>query len=132
MENNRLVDGTQRPDVVCSDLRSGLTSHDVAATGGSFFNASCFADPGDQRPGNAPRYFSSLRADGVHNVDLSFNKTFELGERMRLEVRGEFFNFTNTPRFAMPDTAFGSSSFGQIFSTANSPRTTQIGLRFTF
>jgi hypothetical protein len=130
--DNRLIDGNQRPNVTCENLRSGLSSHDAAATGESFFNAGCFADPGDQRPGNAPRYFSSLRVDGVHNIDLSFSKLFTFRESMTLEVRGEFFNFTNTPRFGLPDTALGSSTFGQIFSTANSPRTTQIGIRFQF
>ena len=71
------------------------------ATGNSLFNAACFADPGDQMPGNAPRYFSDLRGDGIHNTDLSFTKEFNIKEHMQLQFRGEFFNFTNTPRFAI-------------------------------
>ncbi len=130
--DNRLIDGNQRPNVLCSSLRSGLSYHDVVATGGSYFNTGCFGDPGDQRPGSAPRYFSTLRADGINNLDLSFYKTFTFKEGMTLEVRGDFFNFTNTPRFAIPDNALGSSTFGQIFSTANGARTTQIGIRFQF
>ena len=41
-------------------------------------------------------------------------KTFVPREGMKLEVRGEFFNFFNTPRFAVPDTLWGDSTFGQI------------------
>jgi hypothetical protein len=53
---------------------------------------------------------------------------------MRLEVRGEFFNFFNTPRFAVPDTLWGDSTFGQISSTVmgSTPRHGQIGVRFEF
>ena len=128
----RLADGLQRPDVTCSQLGSGLSYHQAASTGGSFINDSCFADPGDQVAGNAPRYFSNLRSDGVHNSDLSFSKEFVIREGMKLQVRGEFFNFTNTPRFAPPDTFFGDSQFGQVTSTLGSPRHTQIGVRFEF
>ena len=130
--SGRLIDGNQRPNVVCPNLLSGLSPHDVAATGMSFFNSGCFADPGDQRPGDAPRYFSTLRADGVHNLDVAFSKSFAPSDRVKVQVRAEFFNFTNTPRFAIPDTAFGSSTFGQIFSTANAPRHTQFGARVEF
>ena len=96
------------------------------------FNLSCFGDPGDQIAGNAPRYFSNLRSDGIHNTDLSLSKEFEIREGMKLQVRGEFFNFTNTPRFNIPGTAFGDGSFGQVTGTLGGPRTTQFGVRFEF
>jgi len=138
MNSPRLADGSQRPDVVCSQLSSGISYHQAAANGlsgvgnPSVFNSDCFADPGDNVPGNAPRYFSNLRSDGVHNADLSFSKEFVIREGMKLQVRGEFFNFTNTPRFNVPGTSFGGTSFGLVTSTLNSPRHTQIGLRFEF
>jgi hypothetical protein len=53
-------------------------------------------------------------------------------EGMKLQLRGEFFNFTNTPRFAPPGTLFGDSTFGMVTSTLGSPRHTQIGVRFEF
>jgi hypothetical protein len=128
----RLADGTQRPDVICSQLSTGIGYHAAAATGQPFLNASCFADPGDQIAGNTPRYFSHLRSDGIHNVDLSLSKEFTIREGMKLQVRGEFFNFTNTPRFASPNTNFGDSQFGLVTSTLGSPRHIQIGVRFEF
>jgi hypothetical protein len=144
MASPRLADGNQRPDVLCSP-GSGISYHRAAANGqmlasganidpnsASVFNAGCFGDPGDQIPGDGPRYFSTLRGDGIHNADLSFSKEFVIREGMRLQVRGEFFNFTNTPRFNFPDTLFGDSTFGQVTSTLNTPRHTQIGVRFEF
>ena len=130
----RLADGNQRPNVICGALSSGISYHQAAATGESLFNASCFADPGDQVPGNAPRYFPKLRADGIHNMDLSFTKGFAVHEAMTLQLRAEFFNFTNTPRFAFPDVGVGSATFGEVTSTApgSTPRITQFGLRFQF
>jgi hypothetical protein len=45
------------------------------------------------------------------------------------EVRAEFFNAFNTPRFGMPNTTFGSDTFGVVNSQYNSPRHGQIGFR---
>lgn len=132
MATDQISDGSQRPNVVCNQISSGISYHAAASTGASVFNDACFADPGDQVAGNAPRYFSNLRSDGVHNVDLSISKEFVIREGMKLQVRGEFFNFMNTPRFAVPNTAFGDTQFGQVTSTLGQPRHTQIGVRFEF
>jgi hypothetical protein len=54
---------------------------------------------------------------------------------MKLQIRAEFFNFTNTPRFGLPDTSFSddpSTQFGWVTSTLNSPRHMQFGARFQF
>ena len=134
LSNGALADGNQRPDVICPQLSSGLGYHAAAATGGSIFNAACFSTPPQQVPGNAPRYFSNLRSDGIHNVDVSLTKEFVIREGMKLQVRGEFFNFMNTPRFGYPDLAADSATFGQVTTTASgsTPRRTQIGVRFEF
>ena len=158
MSNARLANGSQRPEVVCSQLKSGTSMHDVALNWqtnsaaisnglppvNSFFNANCFADPGDQIPGNAPRYFSGLRVDGIHSADLNLYKSFVPKEGMRLEVRAEIFNFTNHPRFGQPNSAVGSGPAGSstltnpFFGTISGdapgtlPRFFQFGLRFEF
>ncbi|MGB6476459.1 MAG: TonB-dependent receptor [Candidatus Sulfotelmatobacter sp.] len=144
MANARLANGTQRPQVICPQFRTpGATMHNVAlqwenvgsgiATP-SYFNALCFGDPGDQIPGNAPRYFSGLRVDGIHNADLNLYKSFVPKEGMRLEVRAEIFNLTNHPRFGQPDSAVGDQFFGTITGDApgETPRFFQFGLRFEF
>ena len=127
-----LTDGNQRPNITCSQLKSGISYHQAALNGTSVFNANCFAFPGDEIPGNASRYISATRSEGIHNTDLSLSKEFAIHESMKLQVRGEFFNFTNTPRFAYPDTNVDSSTFGDITSTVNTPRHVQFGVRFEF
>jgi hypothetical protein len=136
MVNPQIADGNQRPNVVCANPRTGLSSGTAALTVQPFLNKDCFVGPDEQQPGNAPRYFSNLRADGIHNIDLSLSKEFVPREGMKLQVRAEFFNFTNTPRFAFPDTFWDldNDHFGVIDSTADgsSPRRMQLGVRFEF
>jgi len=135
MANGRLQDGNQRPNVLCGG-RTGISADTAAIQQLPFVDINCFADPGDQMPGNAPRYFSNIRTDGIHNLDVNLYKEFEFKESMKLQVRAEFFNFGNTPRFAAPDTAYdpGDSQFGIINSTAPgyTPRRMQFGVRFEF
>ena len=83
-------------------------------------------------PGNAPRYFPYLRTEGIKNLDFSIFKTFNIREGMYFQLRAEFFNFTNTPRFGLPGTSFGSGDFGLITYQANSSRHGQIGVRFVW
>jgi hypothetical protein len=139
MATPQLANGSQRPNVVCSQLKTGSSFNDVAKTWqdptpAPFLNAGCFADPGDQTPGNAPRYFSGLRVDGIHNVDLSVYKSFVPKEGMRLEVRADMFNFTNHPRFGQPNSAVGDPLFGTVTSDApgETPRYFQFGIRYEF
>jgi hypothetical protein len=143
MSNARLSSGNQRPEVLCPQLKSGISMHTVALqwanVGGgtstpSFFNANCFGDPGDQNPGNAPRYFSGLRVDGIHNFDVNLNKSFVPKEGMRIELRADMFNFFNHPRFGQPNSAVGDPLFGTITSDAGgeTARFFQFGARFEF
>jgi hypothetical protein len=127
-----LVDGNQRPNVVCSQLTTGLSYHDAAKTGGAVINQDCFGDPGDNIPGNAPRYFSNLRGDGIRNLDTSLTKEFTIREGKVLQVRAEMFNAFNHQRFAFPDVGSGDGALGTVTSTINNFRRMQFGARFQF
>jgi hypothetical protein len=130
----RLANGSQRPNVVCGQLKTGISAKAAAMTGQPFINMNCFADPGDQIPGNGPRYYPNLRADGIHNVDMNLYKSFVPKEGMKIDLRAEVFNVANHARFGLPDTGYGDTGFGTITSTANGslPRYFQFGLRFEF
>jgi hypothetical protein len=142
MDNGgRLQDGNQRPNVLCSNANTGISAHRAAlswenAQPLAVLNANCFADPGDQTPGNAPRYFSNLRGDGAHNIDLSLYKEFTPREGMALQIRAEFFNAFNSPRFAPPNSLYatGNTQFGIVnqSSPGYTPRHMQFGARFQF
>jgi len=72
-----------------------------------------------------------LIGPGTFNVDFAAHKTFNLGERYKLEYRAEFFNFFNHAQFTNPDTYVTDSTFGQI-TTARDPRITQMALKLIF
>jgi hypothetical protein len=111
-----------------------LSYRQAAASGGSlsYLNQDCFADPGDNIPGNAPRHFSNLRGDGIRNMDTSLSKEFKIREGKILQVRAEMFNAFNHQRFAFPDIGSGDGTFGNVTSTTNNFRRMQFGARFQF
>jgi hypothetical protein len=137
MSNNRIQDGNQRPTVTCpahQSLTTGMSIHQAAEYGMPYVNANCFADPGDQQPGNAPRYFSNLRSDGIHTTDISLERIYKFGDRGQIEIHGDCLNCTNTERFGLPDVGYGDSTFGIISATAMGalPRNMQLGARYQF
>ncbi|HXM65917.1 MAG TPA: TonB-dependent receptor [Candidatus Acidoferrum sp.] len=121
-----------RPDVV-----SGC---DKQAGGGhitNWFNTSCFANPPDFGPGTESRVDSVLRGPGIDNFDFAIFKKTNIGERMGVEFRTEFFNLFNHPYFSIPATGFGAAGFGVINSTvqggvASPERLIQFALKFVF
>ena len=96
-----------------------------------WFNPAGFAMNPNFTFGDAPRTLPCL-SDGIKNTDASAIKFFHLTERINLEFRSEFFNIFNRTRFGDPNTTFGSSSFGVITSTLNTPRVIQFGLKVSF
>jgi hypothetical protein len=93
-------------------------------------DAQVVANPSLATYGTVPRNF--LRGPGRTNVDLAVSKTTNLsGERLKLEIRFEFFNIFNLVEFNNPDTNFTSATFGQILTTAD-PRIIQIAARVSF
>jgi len=79
-----------------------------------------------------PSQFTSLRADGVNNLDLSIIKNLHIKEEMRLQLRGEFFNACNHPEFNPANLTPTNSAFGTITSQANLARSTQVALRLVW
>ena len=96
----------------------------------NWINTSAFAAPAPFTFGNLGR--NSLRADWARNLDFSIFRDFPITETKRVQFRFESFNLFNTPVFGTPDQSFTDPTFGQVFSTANSPRQLQFGLKFYF
>jgi hypothetical protein len=120
--------GTQLPDL--ADAR--LIPVDNRAPE-RWFNTAAFKAPAPYMVGSAPRRVNELRADWMRHADLSLMKNFRFRERIRVQLRAEFFNITNTPQFGWPDTGFGSNTFGVVSGTMNlSPRNVQFGLKVDF
>jgi len=123
--------GAQRPNID-GKACSGADIYSVIGGAANYFNVANFSHAADQSAGDMGRYISDCRSQGIHNIDLGISKKVEFTESKFLEIRGEFFNAFNTPRFALPNTTFGSPSFGVISHQYNGARHGQIGFRFVF
>jgi hypothetical protein len=99
-----------------------------------WFDTTAFVLPqnadGTWRLGNAGR--SILATDDLFNLDFGLHKTFALTESLRLELRWEAFNVTNTPTLGEPDSNIQSPDFGKVRSTFSLPRQMQFALRLEF
>ena len=67
----------------------------------------------------SPSQFGTLRADGVNNLDFSAIKNMAVTEKLKLQLRGEFFNSLNHPAFNPANLSPTSTAFGAITSQAN-------------
>jgi len=93
-----------------------------------WFNTSAFAVTGPWQLGNAPRYFSNLRAPNYENWDISIQKYFPIEERFRFQFRLDMFNTFNHTNYYSPNTFMGAG-FGTI-TQAWTPRQMQAALKF--
>lgn len=119
--------GNQRPDVV-----AGQQAKVDNPTILRWFNRDAFAIPRQYTFGTLGRMHPNLRSDRVENVDFSVFKNFRIRERATVQFRAEWFNFTNSPIFASPNTTVGSTLFGTVTAQENLPRQTQLALKFLF
>ncbi len=122
--NPARIGGGDRPNVV-----EGMSPQAANPDPAQWFNPAAFTRPDDLTFGNAGK--GILRLPGRAQWDFSGFKNFRFGEKYAAQLRIESFNFTNTPNFGSPNTAFGNRNFG-IISGAFSPRNMQIGLKFIF
>ena len=72
-----------------------------------------------------------LRGPGRTNFDLAVAKSTAITERIKFEIRAEFFNIFNHAEFQNPDTNISDSTFGQVTSTYD-PRIIQFGAKLKF
>jgi hypothetical protein len=117
--------GGQRPDWL------GVNPIAPAPTPQRWLDASQFRVPPPYQFGNAPRTFNGSRSDGTGQVDFTVSKNTRFRERFLLQFRAEFFNLTNTPRFAPPNVSYGSPQFGVVSAQGNTPRIIQFALKLS-
>ena len=81
--------------------------------------------------GNSPR--SICCGPGINNTDVSFNKSTQISERLRMEFRGDIFNVWNHAQFYSVDGNVGNqgATFGQPLKIRD-PRLVQFALKFHF
>ena len=80
--------------------------------------------------GNTQR--NQLTGPGQKNVDISFIKFIPFSERMKGELRAEFFNVFNWVNYANPNSNISGANFGRIERAATGPRVVQLAFKFKF
>ena len=95
-----------------------------------WINPAAFAAPPRYSFGTFGR--NALRSDGYRNLDLSVFKNFRLPGETSLQFRAEAFNATNSVVFSAPSSVVGTTTFGTVGSTANTPRELQFALKLAF
>jgi hypothetical protein len=129
--------------------RAQLTGGIKPATSGSMYsrvlssylNAEAFTSapeapngtgPGDTDFGNSGE--GLVRGPDQRNIDMAIERTIPITEAHHVNIRGEFFNVTNTTNFNNPPSSNVSSgpAFGVINSAATNPRIIQLALKYQF
>ena len=98
-----------------------------------WFDVNAFTLPARYTIGNAGR--GLIWGPGLANLDLVAGKRFylpKMPEGTSLQLRGEFYNLTNTPYFNNPNVTIGSATAGRITSVSNNPRQMQLALKLSF
>lgn len=119
---NRNADGS------ITGTQTGRAANGFATTfaGQVFFND----DPGTTS--GLERAF--LNGPSFFNLDSSVIKNIRINERMRLQLRGEFFNILNHTQFSVDSQFYSinSTSFSRMTSLATAARITQFAVRLEF
>lgn len=93
------------------------------------FDPTAFRLPQAFTFGNSGR--NILYRRGFRNWDFIVARNFPIKEALRLQFRGEFFNFTNTPAFGGPVANIQAGNAGQVLS-AGDPRSIQLALKLVW
>jgi hypothetical protein len=106
----------------------------ITGSPNQYFNPNAFIVPAGGTYGNVGR--DTLRGPGSATVDFSAMKNTSLTDRLKLQIRGEFFNVLNHANFGTPNTivfssatAGASPTAGVITATSTSSRQIQFGAK---
>ncbi len=132
--SNRSGDGdTRNPDR--PSYSTTFTGPVVEGNPNQWFNPNAFVLPTAGTYGNVGR--GVLNGPDLAELDLSVFKNVAITERVKLQIRSEFFNALNHPNFGTPNAIIFSgtqvsSTAGLITSTATTSRQIQFGMKLIF
>jgi Carboxypeptidase regulatory-like domain len=112
--------GTYAPGATAATVQPGNCGAAAATT--PCLNINAFADP------TVPTFNAwstqnrnQFRGPGFFDMDMTIFRTFRIKERVTMKAGIQAFNIFNHPNFSNPDSAVGSSTFGNILSMAGTP-----------
>lgn len=122
---NAFPAGPIRPMLLANPSLAGSSAQSLTR----WFDTSVFAAPAAFTFGNSPR--DNLRGGNLQTIDLTMSKEFAVTERVKFDLRGEFFNVLNRANFLLPGHTFGAADFG-VMTSSNPARAVQLGMRVSF
>jgi Carboxypeptidase regulatory-like domain len=134
-----VVGNAIRPNLNTNLDVSKMSVEELLRAGGrSLFSTlpTCAVVPGTntcipgQRTGNVGR--NILRSDGIGQIDVSVSKATKITESQQLQLRADFFNFTNTRNFGIPEARVSNSGFANQWGTDGGNRRIFVSLKYLF
>jgi hypothetical protein len=129
-DNSRSGVNLDRADLVSGvspDLPSGRSRAQKIS---EYFNPAAFKTNALGTFGNSPR--NPIRNISYFNLDAGLQRSFPIGERLKLKFRAEAFDMTNHPHLNQPGANVSApSTFGKI-TGAGDPRILQLAGRLEF
>jgi hypothetical protein len=116
-------------------VNNGKSAHLDNPTIAKWFDTSVFSVAPSFTFGTVGPVLPDVRTDAQRNLDAVLSKNFLLHVKervVRAQFRSEFYNVTNHPQFAGPNTSVSSLSFGIVTAQNNNPRDIQLGLKLSF
>ena len=83
-----------------------------------YFDTSQFSQIPAYTPRTNPWYYDGLRGFGFWNLDTTVSKYFSITEKVRFELRMEFFNMPNAFMPSQPNTSVTATTFGKSTGVA--------------
>ena len=87
--------------------------------------------PRSPERGELPKVNYAGAAKALVTTDVTLEKSIQLKEKLKFDVRGEFYNILNHANFNVPGATFGAADFGFVTS-ARPGRTVQLAGRLSF
>ncbi|MGH9398629.1 MAG: hypothetical protein ACRD18_17500 [Terriglobia bacterium] len=117
-----------------SPIRANVTGHPVFPAGTQtaelWFNPAAFSSPPAYQFGNAGR--NTVQGPGMQTMDLALTREFSIVERVKLQMRAEFFNTLNHTNLGTPNRYVNEPQFGTVTMAMTPGREVQLGARLTF
>jgi hypothetical protein len=129
--NLNALHGAQRPNELAKPHgNSGSRSQRV---GQWFANAtSTFSVAAPFTYGDAPLVLDSVRSDPLKNYDVSLEKYVPINKGLKIGFRATAFNVFNRPWFGLPDSSYGSPTFGLVSTLNGPPRGLELAMRLVW
>lgn len=74
----------------------------------------------------------NMRGPFQSQFDVSLMKTFQFGEKVGFQLRGDAYNIFNHPIFSNPNSSVGSPQFGRVSNTVTNARILNISAKIIF